>query len=244
MQADTVVPEPLDPQQYNRYSYARNAPVRYTDPSGHMTEDECRQYFGDAWDSLSGYWQDIFRSVGFQFGSVFVADYQGRRLEAMVVQTLAGGVSLWDISVQGGEEVSMQDFMKDVKEWGLYSNGREKAFGDYNLAEKSGGYDGKTLGGGPRNEDFSGLGWRGYSGGKPGYILVRPTMKWLKVAEDLGVAGVGLFLALRGDSDKVERILGTVLIGIGLSDSSLTGEWVETVTPVLGQGNCIPGRYR
>lgn len=33
--ADTLVPEPDNPQSYNRYSYVLNNPIRYTDPSGH-----------------------------------------------------------------------------------------------------------------------------------------------------------------------------------------------------------------
>jgi len=35
IQPDTIVPQPGDPQSLNRYSYAGNNPVRYTDPSGH-----------------------------------------------------------------------------------------------------------------------------------------------------------------------------------------------------------------
>jgi RHS repeat-associated protein len=33
--ADTIVPNPSDPQDLNRYTYARNNPMYYTDPSGH-----------------------------------------------------------------------------------------------------------------------------------------------------------------------------------------------------------------
>ncbi|MBC7251432.1 MAG: RHS repeat-associated core domain-containing protein [Anaerolineae bacterium] len=33
--ADTVVPNPGDPQDLNRYAYVRNNPLRYTDPSGY-----------------------------------------------------------------------------------------------------------------------------------------------------------------------------------------------------------------
>ncbi len=33
--ADTIVPDPANPQSHNRYSYVRNSPVSYTDPSGH-----------------------------------------------------------------------------------------------------------------------------------------------------------------------------------------------------------------
>jgi RHS repeat-associated protein len=36
-QADTIVPEAGNPQDLNRFAYARNNPVRYIDPSGHVT---------------------------------------------------------------------------------------------------------------------------------------------------------------------------------------------------------------
>ncbi|MBI1936314.1 hypothetical protein HYS31_07810 [Candidatus Woesearchaeota archaeon] len=37
-QPDPILPDPYDPQQLNRYSYARNNPYRYVDPSGHYIE--------------------------------------------------------------------------------------------------------------------------------------------------------------------------------------------------------------
>jgi hypothetical protein len=33
---DTIVPNPRDPQDLNRYSYVNNNPLRYTDPTGHF----------------------------------------------------------------------------------------------------------------------------------------------------------------------------------------------------------------
>jgi hypothetical protein len=39
-QADTVVPQPGNPQALNRYSYVLNNPLRFVDPTGHFTEDE------------------------------------------------------------------------------------------------------------------------------------------------------------------------------------------------------------
>jgi RHS repeat-associated protein len=38
LSADTLVPDPGNPQAFNRYSYAGGNPVRYRDPSGHFWE--------------------------------------------------------------------------------------------------------------------------------------------------------------------------------------------------------------
>ncbi|BCX05929.1 MAG: hypothetical protein KatS3mg053_3867 [Candidatus Roseilinea sp.] len=40
--ADTVVPEPGNPQDLNRYTYVRNNPLRYTDPTGHQADEVCQ----------------------------------------------------------------------------------------------------------------------------------------------------------------------------------------------------------
>ena len=37
--ADTIVPDPAGPQQFNRYAYTLNNPVRFTDLSGHISCD-------------------------------------------------------------------------------------------------------------------------------------------------------------------------------------------------------------
>jgi RHS repeat-associated protein len=35
---DTIIPNPTNPQAFNRYSYCLNNPLKYTDPSGHQSE--------------------------------------------------------------------------------------------------------------------------------------------------------------------------------------------------------------
>ncbi len=41
LSADSIVPNPANPQSLNRYSYVLNRPLVLTDPSGHMPSDGC-----------------------------------------------------------------------------------------------------------------------------------------------------------------------------------------------------------
>jgi RHS repeat-associated protein len=47
--ADTIVPDPANPQSFNRYSYVENNPVKYRDPSGHSKciDAECNECVDD-----------------------------------------------------------------------------------------------------------------------------------------------------------------------------------------------------
>lgn len=47
-QPDTLVPDPYNPLDWNRYSYARYNPIKYTDPTGHGTVCYEDGYCGDA----------------------------------------------------------------------------------------------------------------------------------------------------------------------------------------------------
>ena len=38
IQPDTIIPDPYNPLDWDRYNYVRNSPVNYTDPSGHCIE--------------------------------------------------------------------------------------------------------------------------------------------------------------------------------------------------------------
>ncbi len=46
-QADTLIPNPGDPQSWDRFAYTMNNPVRYTDPSGHDICDEDGNCYDD-----------------------------------------------------------------------------------------------------------------------------------------------------------------------------------------------------
>lgn len=43
---DSIIPKPDNPQDFNRYAYVRNNPLKYVDPSGHLSLDAIWKYFG------------------------------------------------------------------------------------------------------------------------------------------------------------------------------------------------------
>jgi hypothetical protein len=49
LQPDSIVPQPGNPQDLNRYSYVRNNPLKYVDPTGHWTEEQLAQALGKDW---------------------------------------------------------------------------------------------------------------------------------------------------------------------------------------------------
>ncbi|MFH1231474.1 MAG: RHS repeat-associated core domain-containing protein [Planctomycetota bacterium] len=51
--ADTIVQSPYDPQSLNRYSYCRNNPINYVDPSGHSWWKSVKNFFSK-WGGLFG----------------------------------------------------------------------------------------------------------------------------------------------------------------------------------------------
>ena len=48
LSADTLVPDPGNPQDLNRYAYVRNSPLKYNDPSGHQAS--CMMNQDNTWD--------------------------------------------------------------------------------------------------------------------------------------------------------------------------------------------------
>jgi RHS repeat-associated protein len=56
--ADTIIPNPANPQAFNRYSYCLNNPLKYVDPSGHIvtTGGEDMGAFYDAVESHNWVW--------------------------------------------------------------------------------------------------------------------------------------------------------------------------------------------
>ncbi len=63
---DPIVPSPGDPQSLNRYSYVRNNPVKYIDPTGHSF-----------WSSIGNLFSGFFRSMAGKIAGFAIAQWLG-----------------------------------------------------------------------------------------------------------------------------------------------------------------------
>ena len=78
--ADTIVPDPVNPQVWNRYSYVLNSPIRLNDPTVHCAQDDeggritATQADIDCWNIVDylvvekGYEFDDIKDLNFSFG--------------------------------------------------------------------------------------------------------------------------------------------------------------------------------
>ena len=65
LSADTLVPDPDNPQSFNRYSYVLNSALNHTDPSGHCPDPVSNGYEGSAsraWAWIDANTGDLIRS--------------------------------------------------------------------------------------------------------------------------------------------------------------------------------------
>jgi RHS repeat-associated protein len=90
LSADTIVPKPNNPQQFNRYAYVLNNPLRYVDPSGHFTEDQLKQWtmLGSMTDKQRAKWiadhQDLYNMLlQMHFGDRLYFNHGSGDLEPM-----------------------------------------------------------------------------------------------------------------------------------------------------------------
>ena len=67
--ADTLVPDPSNPQAFNRYAYALNNPIRYNDPSGHYVSLATQGVLQSNWLT-----SDSGLNAGNSFGPTFGAN--------------------------------------------------------------------------------------------------------------------------------------------------------------------------
>ncbi len=101
---DTIVPQPGDPQSLNRYSYASNSPIVYTDPTGMFTETEIQNYlrdtYGDDWEAYWNAWQadPYWMAVLYDAQDGYVLDVPSLGSSGSVIFTQQEGSSSFTIT--------------------------------------------------------------------------------------------------------------------------------------------------
>lgn len=96
IQADTVVPDARNYQAYNRYAYAANNPLKYTDPSGHSFWGWFKKLFAAFIGALIGVLVTIasagaLAGVGFALTKVTLSLTLGQWMLAGAIGGLVGG---------------------------------------------------------------------------------------------------------------------------------------------------------
>jgi hypothetical protein len=105
IQADSIIPNPGNPQSLDRYAYVLNNPVNFTDPSGHKIDDGCGTEGCDAsqaeinYDAKRNYYQsckdegtcpDYAGAITFAAVGLVTAGAVGP-----VIDTIGGTVAGW-----------------------------------------------------------------------------------------------------------------------------------------------------
>jgi len=111
--ADTIVQSPYDPQSLNRYSYCRNNPINYVDPTGHSWFSK---FFKKVGDFFSGIGKAIAGNPGAFIAGLAVGIFTAWAMSGMIsslshAMAISGqGTTFWEGFALGGLEVGAPAF--------------------------------------------------------------------------------------------------------------------------------------
>jgi RHS repeat-associated protein len=88
---DPIVPSPGDPQSLNRYSYVRNNPVKYIDPTGHSF-----------WSAIGNFFKNLFRRPEIFFATLVVGLVTGGLAWAALPATMGATMAFAIAGAVGG----------------------------------------------------------------------------------------------------------------------------------------------
>jgi RHS repeat-associated protein len=113
IQPDTMVPDPSDSQQLNRYSYVNNNPLKYTDPTGHIAE----------WVIAAAVYILVSAAVGAAVGAATAAATGGDIGKGAVGGALSGAFSIIPyVGTVVGAVVTAAIYGDDIGRAALYAS--------------------------------------------------------------------------------------------------------------------------
>jgi len=133
---DSIIPQPGNPQAWDRYSYVFSNPVRYTDPSGHFSEEQLQEWYGEDWyDEFSEELALLLQEAN--FGDLITYEKNGKVYGGVFAQN-GNGLVLWDPTHQNKLSI---DVLNDDNLIGHYL---PTSTNEFKLNERYGGDDVKT----------------------------------------------------------------------------------------------------
>jgi hypothetical protein len=254
LSADTLVPDPANPQSLNRYSWVLANPLRFVDPTGHFeSEEELAEYLGfsslDSWWNSDLYaawsqdqeWMTMILSKEFDFGSVLRFESNGTVYETILAQTEYGDLTLWDTNSPGTHS------LKQVFESTGYTlwYPKEGGFTGFSLAHS--GRNTENLLRSPVLDDH----WKGYPGSvtEP-HIRIRYGLNWGRILLDtaaivggaLGAVGEGIAASLDPEPASKLVFTGALIVtlgGLGDTISQVSsGSWAKERIPIMYTTPC------
>jgi len=111
-QADTLIPGAGNPLAWDRYAYGYDNPVRYTDPSGHFSEEQLKRWYGDNWkEVIAEKYSEIMAILLTQaeFGDLITYRLHGHVFGAVFVERESGGLAMWDVGAKRVTDVEKID---------------------------------------------------------------------------------------------------------------------------------------
>ncbi len=128
-QPDSIVAEAGSTQGYNRYSYSNNNPLKNSDPTGHFSEDQIKDFTGHSKDELSPALWKMLRAA--HFGDILYG-ILGDKSFAFI-----GKIWLDNNGQLSFGTFSIQDLMKSTnKDWALIRSINGGTYMAYYAGEK------------------------------------------------------------------------------------------------------------
>jgi RHS repeat-associated protein len=120
---DTIVPDPMNPQSLNRYSYCLNNPLKYIDPSGRTYEEYMRIYGGQVGNGGgvgSKRVRYIKSGIGYiQDGSTFYFIEENGFIQPVDMEDMDSNMKMWLEEAQNG--LIVFDVVGDIINLGIDS---------------------------------------------------------------------------------------------------------------------------
>jgi hypothetical protein len=85
----------------DRYAYVYNNPLRYNDPTGHFTNEQLEEYYGEYWrkeiQKYSPEMQNVLLDADVQLGTMIIFTKDGEEQQGIMIENENGEIIYWNV---------------------------------------------------------------------------------------------------------------------------------------------------